>query len=144
LLQELILASGSQRTCDLRAERKCGQMLAESPKAKGAILNGKDESGNFRQSTEATAEVKTLSAMGISKDQSSKWQKLAAVPDKEFEEAITIPGSRPKNSANGLVPILGNNQSRSIYHLLKVPRHSVQLAASYQRGSFQTCPASYP
>ena len=36
--------------------------------------------------------------MGVTKDQSSKWQKLAAVPEKEFEEAINRPATKPSTN----------------------------------------------
>jgi hypothetical protein len=32
--------------------------------------------------------------MGISRKQSSEWQKLAKVPEEEFEAAITMPGTK--------------------------------------------------
>jgi hypothetical protein len=78
--------------CDirLRAERRAGQLLREMEKAKGARLNGRDPGGAFRQSPDTTAE-KTLADLGISKDQSSKWQQLAAVPKDEFEAALAGP-----------------------------------------------------
>lgn len=67
----------------VRAERKAGQMLAQMPKATGAkgvgpiavVVNDRNHSP-------------TLKDLGISKDQSSRWQKLAAVPEDTFEQAV--------------------------------------------------------
>jgi len=78
----------------VRAERKCGELLRDSEKAKG-----NRNTGNFGGRNELPPkETKTLSDMGITKDQSSKWQKLAAIPDNEFEEAVSLPGSKPSTS----------------------------------------------
>lgn len=88
----------AERQCALirvRAERKCGQMLRDTEKAKGTVLDGKNSDGSVRASNQSRAEVKTLSDMGITYDQSSTWQKLAEVSEKEFEEAITLPGTKP-------------------------------------------------
>ena len=64
----------------VRAERKCGELLAEQPKAKG---------GNPNLSNGTTGcDTPTLTSLGITRDQSSQWQKLAAVPHSQFEEAI--------------------------------------------------------
>jgi hypothetical protein len=63
----------------VRAERKAGQMLADMPKLSGARGVGKKV-----ESHDATP----LSELGISKTQSSRWQKLAAVPDDQFEQAV--------------------------------------------------------
>ena len=79
----------------VRAERKCGELLSETEKAKG------NQHINSAQSSHATEQPKTLAEMGVTKDQSSKWQQLARVPDKEFEEAINLPGTIP--SANHLL-----------------------------------------
>jgi hypothetical protein len=62
----------------LRAERKAGQLLAQMEKAKGARFAGREPDGSPRRSPDATAE-KTLADLGISKGQSSRWQKLADV-----------------------------------------------------------------
>lgn len=64
----------------VRAERKAGQMLAEMPKNPGKL-------NNSSRSHDATT-IKTLSELGINKTQSSRWQRLAAVPDDQFEQAI--------------------------------------------------------
>jgi len=75
----------------IRAERKTGSLLRDTEKAKPGP---KDRSCD-------TTELKTLSDMGISKDQSSKWQKLAEIPDDEFEGYITAPDVPTTNGALG-------------------------------------------
>lgn len=67
----------------VRAERRAGQMLAEMPKATG-------KSGQFTGGNTMVPPVKekTLADIGISKNESSRWQKLAAVTDKQFEHAV--------------------------------------------------------
>lgn len=75
----------------VRAERKCGELLRDMEKAKGVLKQGT----HLPQSSDATTGAKTLSEMGVTKDQSSKWQKLANIPEDEFEKAIDIPGAKP-------------------------------------------------
>ena len=86
----------------VRAERKCGQLLASSEKSKGSVgqLRGRDSSGG-RVLRPPEDQPKTLAQLGVSKDQSSKWQKLAAVPEDEFEAAIANPEIKP--SANNVL-----------------------------------------
>jgi hypothetical protein len=43
----------------------------------------------------------TLADLGISKPQSSRWQKLAAIPECEFEQTVTGGSSKP--TTNGLI-----------------------------------------
>ncbi|MEQ9642523.1 MAG: hypothetical protein RIM84_21020 [Alphaproteobacteria bacterium] len=67
----------------LRAERKAGQLLVGMDKR-----NGGDA---MRARSVATTELNvppTLGDLGISRDQSSKWQKLAAVPEDDFEAMV--------------------------------------------------------
>lgn len=66
----------------VRAERRAGQMLAEMPKQAGARGVGKKV-----ESHDATP-LKTLADIGITKSDSSRWQKLASVTDKQFEHAV--------------------------------------------------------
>jgi hypothetical protein len=62
----------------IRAEVKTGELLSGSEKAQGKRTD--------LDLVEPHDQVKTLSDMGINKDQSSKWQKLAVIPDDELEE----------------------------------------------------------
>lgn len=61
----------------LRAERRAGQLLAKLK------LHGGDR-------REATADERvTLDEIGVTKDQSSRWQLTAAVPEKSFERYVS-------------------------------------------------------
>ena len=64
----------------VRAERKAGQMLTEMPKNPGNLKN------SSRSHDVTTTKLEDL---GITKNQSSRWQKLAAVPDDQFEQAVS-------------------------------------------------------
>jgi len=67
----------------VRAERRAGEMLAEMPKQDGG------HAAKVKARSHDVTEVpKTLSEMGITKNESSRWQKLAAVSDEKFEEAV--------------------------------------------------------
>ncbi len=70
----------------VRAERRCGELLAELPKAKGTQgqLVGRGVIGG---NTEEPP-INTLAELGISKRQSAEWQALAAKPEDEFESAL--------------------------------------------------------
>jgi hypothetical protein len=59
----------------IRAERKCGELLITSPKGRPAKVSADP----------------TLSKLGISRGQSSQWQKLAAVSEGAFETALAAP-----------------------------------------------------
>ena len=63
----------------MRAERKAGQLLTKMPKANGARGIGKKV---------ASSATTPLSALGITRNQSSLWQKLGAMPQKDFDYAI--------------------------------------------------------
>lgn len=81
-----------RKACEirLRAERRAGEMLRDMEKAKG----GRPENNPSNDAT-GFAKEKTLDEIGISRDQSSRWQKLAAVPVQEFEQALSDPETKP-------------------------------------------------
>jgi hypothetical protein len=74
------------RACSirLRSERKAGALLKAMAKAKGAA-----EPGTNRGTTRSSDATASLAELGVSKDQSSQWQKLADVPKEQFEQALS-------------------------------------------------------
>jgi hypothetical protein len=75
----------------LRAERRAGELVKQMEKAKGR------QSKN--PSTGTRGSPKTLAELGVSYDQSSKWQKLADIPQGDFEESLAA--DRP--STTGII-----------------------------------------
>lgn len=72
----------------LRAERKAAQLKREEGFAQGAR-----EPGTNRGATRSDDATASLADLGISKQQSSDWQKLADIPDEDFERAVREPGA---------------------------------------------------
>lgn len=78
----------------VRAERRIGQLLAETPKAKGAARTGIGRRGERGSDAAPHSDAPTLADLSITKKQSARWQKVAAVPEPEFERRIaTAKGS---------------------------------------------------
>jgi hypothetical protein len=75
----------------IRAERRAGQLLLDmekNPGTRGAGRPRKDGS-RITQSRASTAKTPKLEEIGITKDQSSKWQRLALLVDEAaFERAL--------------------------------------------------------
>jgi len=64
----------------LRAERRAGQILQE--------MKERDEILSHERPRESQAV--TLSDLGISKNESSKWQKIASIPEEKFETYLEV------------------------------------------------------
>jgi hypothetical protein len=79
----------------IRAERKTGELLKETKQS--GERRGDGGSGANQHSKEVKEEpsvskrVPKLKDLGISYDQSSKWQKLAEIPKEKFDEALANP-----------------------------------------------------
>jgi 16S rRNA G966 N2-methylase RsmD len=68
----------------LEAERRMGELLAATERAKGTDKGGRPTIDGHR--TLPSNPPPTLSDMGISKNESAEAQMLAALPDKDFED----------------------------------------------------------
>lgn len=71
----------------MRAERRLGQMLAQQKETVG-LNSGRAGRSPIAVDTNDRDERPTLSQVGISKDLSSRAQKLAAVPEDQFENEV--------------------------------------------------------
>ena len=75
----------------IRAERRAGQLLLDMEKNPGTRGEGRPrkDGTKIRRSVGPTAYPPTLDEIGITKDQSSKWQRLALLVDEStFERAL--------------------------------------------------------
>jgi hypothetical protein len=78
----------------LRAERKAGQLSAKLDRSNPG--KHKKDLGSATQ-----PKSKALRDAGISKAQAHEWEKLATVPDEEFEAALTDRTAKP--TTNGII-----------------------------------------
>ena len=78
-----------RRACEirLRAERKAGELLSKTDMSKGAADT-------------RSPQVTTLKERGITKNQSSRWQAVANVPENDFEAALA---AEKKPSTSGII-----------------------------------------
>lgn len=65
----------------LRAERRAGEMIAQMPKQNGDPL---------------LHDVTRVEDLGISRNQSSRWQSIAGIPEAEFEDYIASANARAR------------------------------------------------
>lgn len=85
--QELILWATEIK---VRAERKAGEMLGQM-KERGELASPRDGvkfGANKHLSDAPTSAPSTLSDLGLSKEQSQRWQQLASMTDEHFEAAV--------------------------------------------------------
>jgi len=73
----------------LLAERQMGEFLREMPKNEGTRGNIQEVVTGGTKS-EPPEHVPTLAEIGISKKQSAQAQKLAAIPQEEFQERVAV------------------------------------------------------
>ena len=102
------------REIRIRAERKCGQMLA----------GGGDRAERGRPAK--MSDDRTLSDFNISRNQSSQWQKLASVPDDLFEQALAEPNAstaaiitRHEVTERRPLPVMGNEKALWVWGTLQ-------------------------
>jgi hypothetical protein len=78
----------------LRAERRLGELLKEM-KQTGQREDGRQTPRNRRSTGATVSQPTTLAQIGLTKDQSSKFQQLADVPREQFEEAVSNSSALP-------------------------------------------------
>lgn len=72
----------------IRAERKLGELIAAQKSEFGLNKGGRPSEKTGSQNEPVSNHVPTLSDVGVSKKLSSRAQKLAAVPEQEFEKEV--------------------------------------------------------
>jgi N6-adenosine-specific RNA methylase IME4 len=70
----------------MRAERRAGELLADMKKNKGGAEQGVGRRG--KNAVAASNHIPTLADLGISKTQSSRWQRFAAMDSETFESNV--------------------------------------------------------
>ena len=71
----------------VRAERRAGEILDETPKASGGEYGGKPKTDGSR--AQPSNPTPTLADLGVTKTESSRWQRLARLDDDAFELRVT-------------------------------------------------------
>lgn len=74
----------------LRAERRTGELLRETEKSGQRQAHGRPA-----KTTPRDVVLPKLKDLGISQDQSTDWQKLAAIPEPEFEKRLKAAAGDP-------------------------------------------------
>jgi hypothetical protein len=100
-------AEQTAREIRVRAEKQAGKLLKAQPKAKPSGSNQHQDVP--RDSTHP----RRLADIGISRDQASQWQKLAAVPDETFE-AVIADRSEPISAARVLEAHRANQEAEGV------------------------------
>lgn len=111
----------------IRAERKAGDLLRDM-KESGERADERGSNGGV-----VSNDTRTLEDLGITRDQSSKWQQLAEIPEPEFEAALKDPEVKPSTAgilrAGTPRTILTSNSDE-----WNTPKEFVDVVASFLRG----------
>lgn len=117
----------------LWAERRAGELLREMPKNGGTRLGG--------DKVLPPDDTATLADLGISKHESSRWQKLAEIPEPDFEQAIEQASENGQVTATAVrrlaVPVseelLAKQQRQTLIDGLDRAVKAMELSASHAR-----------
>lgn len=111
----------AKQALNTEAERRCGEIRLRAEHRAGELLKEMGRNGERHDGTSAgpgrgkkgvvrhDTFPKTLGELGITRDQSSKWQQLAGIPEGEFEAELAKPGPKPSTSG-----ILAQHQQKTL------------------------------
>lgn len=116
----------------LRAERKLGGLIIQQKETVGLAPAGRPSNQSVVADDQLT-KPPTLSEMGISKDLSSRAQKLASVPDSEFEDHLTEHKQRIASENARVVNKLETAGAAAIIKSKKTKPVDVDLVAENER-----------
>ncbi|SRR5258708_969021 len=127
-----------RKACEirLRAERKAGALSAKLEKSAGG-RPGKTRATRDRVSTKA----EQLHAAGVTPRQAKSWEKLAAVPEKEFEMALEDQTAKP--TTNGIIKANRRRRGRCARPgtTRTVPRVAAKISGrAFRSGRAELCP----
>lgn len=94
----------------IRAERKAGELDRERLKQQGARGNA---SNQHQVASPPSRPPKTLKELGVSWNQTSRWRKLADVPEDQFEILLSGPG---KPTTNGIIAAAHKKKVTAVDH----------------------------
>ena len=112
-----------RRACKirLRAERKAGELSAKLQKSEGGRPS-KTRATMDRVSTKA----EQLQAAGVTPRQAKQWEKLAAVPEKEFKQALADPSPSYSHTAGACKKLFWNNHGTILPFFAKAFFQTIQ------------------
>jgi len=90
-----------RKACEirLRAERRAGELLRAGQEAGEIERRGGNRGNQYTGGNIAPVNIAKVADLGISPDQSSKWKKLADVPEDQFEDALRDPVTKPSTAS---------------------------------------------
>jgi len=79
------------REIRLRAERRIGELTREMPKEKAGRPKNESNRGPISKGPSKSRKADALKDVGLSKQEASRCESIAAIPDEVFEEAVSAP-----------------------------------------------------
>jgi N6-adenosine-specific RNA methylase IME4 len=81
----------------LRAEHKAGEFLQEMKK-EGILSKGGRKAYSANRGQDVSSDKPTLPSLGVEQKESSRWQRIANIPEAEFEEWLALAKKRTQSA----------------------------------------------
>lgn len=110
----------------LRAERRAGELLGEmkangTRRSEGVVTAGPGRGNKNTVGQDDHVLPPTLSDLGISKDQSSRWQQVAAIPTETFEAAIATSKTHQEELTTASVLQAASGNGMAVHYSSETP-----------------------